>query len=86
MIEVDLGLVNDSGVSGAAMLELNVPAGIDVELEDDGGSIDEAQASRNTWLMVVPDGSNNVLLQIEPKDDIAPGFYTISGRIVQISG
>jgi hypothetical protein len=86
-IELNLDLVNDSGVSGAAMLELNVPAGIDVELDrNDDGSIEEAQASRNTWLMVVPDGTSETYIQIEPKDNVAPGFYTISGRIVQISG
>ena len=47
LIEVELNLVNDSGVSGAAMLELNVPAGIDVELDredDEVAGADVAEA------------------------------------------
>ncbi len=62
----------------------------------------EAQLSRNTWLLtvdadsfgddfddVIPtnNGNANMLtLIVEPEDDFKPGFYQITGRIVQTEG
>jgi len=89
---VTIYLQNDSGNPASALLELNAPKGIDVELSQTGdASVAEAQLSRNSWLLVVPSaaGTGNddgLVLTIEPKDDIAPGFYTITGRLVQIEG
>ena len=96
-ITTTLFLQNDSGADAAAVLELNVPAGIDVELTNisDGAEgttvVSEAQLSRNTWLVVVKSTAGNadndgVRITIEPKDDLKPGFYTITGRLVQTSG
>ena len=84
-VELVFNLSNDSGVSGSAALELNIPAGVDVEIGSDS-DLDEAQLGANSWLMVVPEGTSNFTMEIEPKDDLAPGFYTINGRLVQISG
>ncbi len=87
---VTIYVQNDSGANASALLELNVPKGIDVELNQ-AGDVSESQLSRNTWLLVVPSTSgtgenDGVVITIEPKDGAAPGFYTITGRIVQIEG
>ena len=84
-VTATFNLNNASGAAGSAMLELSVPTGIDVEVTDET-DLSEAQISRNAWLMAIPDGSSSFELTIEPKDDLKPGFYTISGRLVQISG
>jgi hypothetical protein len=110
---VCLYLENKSEADAAAILELNVPQGIDVELEefsDDGTSpnscdgsmndddlVGEAQFERGAWLMRLSGSADvnesvgnfendGVRLTIEPKDDLKPGFYTISGQITQIGG
>ncbi|MBI4310308.1 MAG: hypothetical protein HY681_00895 [Chloroflexi bacterium] len=77
-----LEIRNDSDADANAIVELNVPRGIDVE--DEGAS---RQMSGNAWLLTVPANSSDALeMRVSPKDDLKPGFYTISGRIVQISG
>ena len=90
-VEATFFLQNESGNDGAALLELSVPTGIDVELVDETAEIGEAQLNRNSWLMTVSadagvDDDDSYTIRIEPKDDLKPGFYTISGRLVQISG
>ena len=91
-ILIDGFVRNDSGADGAVMLELNVPAGIDVELDELGDDMGEAQLTRSSWLLLVDDVAGTVddddgfRLTVEPKDDLKPGFYTITGRLVQISG
>ncbi len=88
---VGLILKNDSAADGSALLELNVPKGVDVEVEG-AADILESQLSRNTWLLVVQSdaidagAAETLTITIEPKDGVAPGFYTITGRIVQIEG
>jgi len=77
-----LEINNNSDADANAMVELNVPRGIDVEDEGAG-----RQMSATVWLLTVPANSSDGLeLRVSPKDDLKPGFYTISGRIVQISG
>jgi hypothetical protein len=70
-------------------MELNVPAGIDFEVDDLDGDISEAQLNRKSWLMkldTVSFGSyGDQEITIPPKDDLRPGFYTITGRIVQVA-
>ena len=64
---------------------------------DDDGVVEEAQFARANWLMTVGGSSvaastagdqddDGVRITIEPKDDLKPGFYTLNGRIVQVSG
>ena len=98
-VETDMGqetavgfdLYNDSGQTANAMLQLNVPAGIDVELNGNDG-VTEAQLGPNTWLLTIPDDTAHPApdgfmdLIISSKDNAAPGFYTITGTLVQISG
>ena len=85
-----LDVDNASDGLANAVLELNVPAGVDVETEESGSAIAVAQLSRKTWLMTVasdPDNSEIDMLNItiSPKDSLAPGFYTITGQLLQIS-
>ena len=83
-----LDLDNVSDVQANTIMELNVPAGIDVEVDDLDGDISEAQLNRKSWLMkldtVSLGSSGDLEIAISPKDDLRPGFYTITGRIVQV--
>lgn len=83
-----LGLQNTANAVVSAILELSIPAGLDIEVEPSSGSnVEEAQLNKGTWLLRVPtSASGTVNIYIEPKDDAKPGFYTITGRVVQISG
>jgi len=90
VIGLELGNVSDALAN--AMLSLNVPKGIDVEVGSDPNDdeIKEAQLSAKQWLLSVesdagdsePDSLN---ITVSPKDDLMPGFYTITGRIVQVA-
>lgn len=92
---VTIYLQNDVGAAAAAILELNVPKGIDVEVGTTAGvgtdAVAAGQLSRNSWLLTLGStcgngaalGADGIVLTISPKDNLAPGFYTISGRIVQ---
>jgi hypothetical protein len=87
-VELMLDVDNVSDALANAILELNVPAGIDVEVEEDGGSsgIEEAQLTRTSWLTKIDTGASGTLnITISPKDDLLPGFYTITGRLVQVA-
>jgi hypothetical protein len=87
-VELMLDVDNVSDALANAILELNVPAGIDVEVEEDGGSsgIEEAQLTRTSWLSKIDTGASGTLnITISPKDDLLPGFYTITGRLVQVA-
>ncbi len=85
-----LPIENNSDAAANAMLELNVPAGVDVEVEDSNNAttaLQEAQMTKNGWLLYVASGNTETLnITVSPKDDLMPGFYTISGRITQITG
>ena len=82
-----LDLDNGSAAQANAIMELNVPAGIDFEVDDLDGDTSEVQLNRKSWLMkldTVSLGSSGELeIAISPKDDLRPGFYTITGRILQ---
>ncbi|MBI2916705.1 MAG: hypothetical protein HYY01_01815 [Chloroflexi bacterium] len=86
---IRLRLDNQSGKVANAILELSVPAGIDVEVDEVAGAdVTLARLTKNTWLLTmdaVPDGSEDIRIIVESKDDAAPGFYTISGRIIQVA-
>lgn len=87
-VELMLDVDNVSDALANAILELNVPAGIDVEVEEDGGSsgIEEAQLTRTSWLSKIDTGATGTLnITISPKDGLLPGFYTITGRLVQVA-
>ncbi|MBI4337087.1 MAG: hypothetical protein HY683_04570 [Chloroflexi bacterium] len=82
-----LNLSNVSNDGANALLTLNVPAGVDVEVESLDANLEEAQMTANTWLLKEAAGGPHELeITIESKDDAAPGFYTITGSIVQIGG
>ena len=89
-VTVTLPVINMSDASANAILELMPPAGVDVEVEPivvGASELQEAQMSKNAWLLKVGVANNDLLeITISPKDDLKPGFYTLSGRIVQITG
>jgi hypothetical protein len=86
-VKLNLDVKNFSNADASAVLELNVPAGIDVEVDSNDSDLKEAQMGPGTWLLKIDAGEQGDLeITIEPKDDAKPGFYTITGRIVQISG
>ncbi|MBI2917532.1 MAG: hypothetical protein HYY01_06005 [Chloroflexi bacterium] len=87
---LQLVLANGSGKVVNGILELNVPAGIDVDAEGvDDASTNFAQLNRTTYLFSLAIGASNdtadVKVTVESKDDAAPGFYTITGRIIQVA-
>lgn len=84
---LNLDVDNLSDATANALLQFNIPAGVDVEVEP-SGSIDEAQMDRNTWLVEVPSGTANGELEItiETRDNFRPGFTSLAGRIIQIEG
>ena len=84
-----LDLDNGSDVQANAIMELIVPAGIDFEVDELDGDISEAQLNRKSWLMkldtVSLGSSGDLEIAISPKDDLRFGFYTTTGRIVQVA-
>lgn len=87
-LALQLDLDNDSEAVAAAILELNFPQAIDVEVDaSDPLKIEEAQRTKSTWLMKLQPGADlgTLNITIEPKDDAKPGFFSINGRIVQIA-
>ena len=77
-----LEVENVSDADANAILELSVPKGMDVE--DTGDSV---QMGPHTWLFEVDAGDVGLIdMQVSPRDNLRPGFYTISGRIIQITG
>lgn len=85
---IKLDVDNNSDAPANAVLDLNVPRGIDVSVQEDkdASGISEAQLTRSSWLMRINNGATGHLnISISPKDDLAPGFYTITGRLVQVA-
>jgi len=100
-VTVHLFLLNRSDKDASAKLVLDLPAGVDVSVDNASGGLApnfaEAQLSRTTWLLTVDEDAagnstlvngtaNKLSITIETKDDFKPGFYQVSGRIVQIEG
>jgi hypothetical protein len=86
---IALNIDNLSEADASALLVLDVPAGIDVEVSESFGTdVQEGQQSRNSWLLSLTTDSANEDLEItvHPSDSIKPGFYTITGRLSQVEG
>jgi hypothetical protein len=87
-VDLLLDVDNVSDASANAIIELSVPGGLNVEVEEDGGAsgLAEAQLTRNSWLATVDSGATGTMnVTISPKDDLRPGFYTVTGRLVQVA-
>ena len=84
-----LSLGNLSGANANGILELNAPAALDIYAQGANDASSFAQLNKTTYLMVVDNATSNatadVTVTIESKDDAAPGFYTITGRIIQVA-
>ena len=106
-VNVTVLLQNNTGLGGSlspgfgdaasVIMELDIPIGIDVEVEETGEGMSEAQLGLNQWLVVLPatagsgptgtgDSDDGVVITIRPRDDLKPGFYEIYGRFIQTSG
>jgi|GEM_PF-1078312 len=82
-----LTLDNLSDADANAMLELEVPNDIDIGAQDTG-SVHETLVGKNTHLLQVENSltEGQLRLIISPTDDSVPGFKTIKGKIIQITG
>lgn len=85
---IRLVLDNQSSKIVNGIVELHVPMGLDVEVNgyDDVSAL--AQLNRNSYLFKVGTANGpaaDIAIEVESKDDAAPGFYIFTGRIVQVS-
>ncbi|MBI2917530.1 MAG: hypothetical protein HYY01_05995 [Chloroflexi bacterium] len=97
---ITLELENKSAKLANFILELNAPAGVDIEADQDQDPATNpfdlakylalARLNKNTWLGSMPESgvvnqNSKLNILVESKDDAAPGFYTITGRIIQVA-
>jgi len=82
-----LTLDNLSDADANATLTLNVPDGIDVEVQVIG-SVDDVELSRDVWLLRIRESltEGKVRIIIESKDNVKPEYFEITGETVQITG
>lgn len=84
-----LNIRNSSGKAVNAVLTLEFPAELEVEMEAEiGADVEEAQLNKKSWLLTLTTDSDDEDLEItiRTKANAAPGFYTIRGRLVQTAG
>jgi hypothetical protein len=82
-----LELDNLSEADASALLELEVPEGVDVDAMA-VGAIAAAQQGRTSWLVQVPDtlteGQLRLVFRVRDGED--PGVYTLTASLTQIAG
>ncbi len=86
---ISLNLANLSDAPAKAVLTLNVPPQLQVEVEEEiGTDVLEAQLSASTWLLDLTEDSEdeNLDITVAARADAKPGFYTIAGTLVQVAG
>jgi hypothetical protein len=99
---LDVFLENSAEADAGAIVEVTVPSGVEVDIEELGGSGDDFQAAqldRTRWLFWVDGGAgtnensatpllgdDGFALIIRPQADLNPGFYNISVVITQVIG
>lgn len=91
---LNLNIKNNSNATSSIVLQLKVPQGIDLEANSANTSVlkkallDISSDKTAQTMLLSLAGSNNADLQLtmQSKDDTAPGSYTVSGTLVQISG
>ena len=81
--EFVLPLNNLTDTDAHAILHLIVSAGIDVDVDSDIG-VDETIQRPVVWLLSVAPDDGCLYIAVEGEDQALPGFYTISGRILQV--
>jgi len=58
--------------------------GLGVDINSTG--IFEAQLTRSSWLKKIDSAATGHLnISVSPKDDLAPGFYTVTGILAQVT-
>jgi hypothetical protein len=83
--EFSVPIVNYTEVPANAILRLSASPGIDLELDSSVG-VHEAQLDDGEWMLLVEPIDGDIFIAVHPQDDILPGFYSITGQIVQIAG
>ena len=86
---VTLVIENTSGATANAMTRLVLPPGLRAEMESEiGTDVTEAQLDGNTWILTLTEDSKDEDLDITllAEDNIMPGFYSITGQLLQTSG
>ena len=84
-----LNISNSSDKAVNAVLTLEFPPGLEVEMEEElGTDVGETQLNTKSWLVTLTADSDDEDLEItiKAKDIAAPGFYTIRGKLVQTGG
>ncbi|MBI2916924.1 MAG: hypothetical protein HYY01_02935 [Chloroflexi bacterium] len=86
-----LVLVNLSGKEVNGVLELNSPSGVSVDAEGADDVLALAQSSRNTYLFRMrangssPNDIPDIKVELKAKAEASPGFYAITGRVLQVA-
>ena len=86
---LNLNIENSSGATVNGELTLNLPASLIAAIESEiGKDLIEAKLDGNTWLLTLAEDSEDDDLHITlvMKDNAAPGFYTVTSVLSQISG
>ena len=84
--EFSIPIANHGNVPANAVLTLTMSPGIEVEIDADSGDIYEALRGPGEWLILAEPVGGNIYVTVHPRDVIQPGFYSITGRIVQVAG
>jgi len=91
---LNLNIKNNSNATSSIVLQLKVPQGIDLAansantwvLKEALLDISSDKTSQTMLLSLAGSTDADLQLSMESKDDAAPGSYTVSGTLVQISG
>jgi len=83
--EFNVPIANRSNANAAAILTLDVPAGIDVNIDSDI-QVTHARIGADRWLLTVGKLGGNVYVDVRPKAGTQPGEFKIKGQLTQFAG
>lgn len=81
---LQLAIKNHANMPASSTLRLTIPEGIDVEVGTSGAnesssSLRVARTGPGEWLLrTEPENEENLMIRLEPRDAVAPGFFTIT--------
>lgn len=84
-----IALNNLSGKDANFIMELKGPHGIDIAADEASDDVSPlARLSATSWLGVMlaggADTTEDIHVVVESKDDVAPGYFVIHGRLIQV--
>ena len=81
-IEQGRSIPRHNGINSPFLRLLKVGLGVDIN----STGIFEAQLTRSSWLKKIDSAATGHLnISVSPKDDLAPGFYTVTGILAQVT-